>query len=382
MRMRTVRLAGTGAVVGTMLLGSVLVACGATEEARTSDAMAPGSPGVADSYTTTPAIVPAPGVAPEATKQLVAPSNGEAATRSAAAPVPASGAPAASNGGAPAEPNLPSLDFLGRSIIRTGSMELLVEAVPDAFERVSAIAAGAGGFVAESRFFGRATAPTVAPRTAVPGGTDGREPAAATAIVMPPRGGASLTLRVPADRFDDVVAQLRGVATEVRTISTGSQDVTGQVTDLESTIRNLRAVEARYMEMLNSARTLSEILQVQDRLNQTRDQIERAQGRLASLRRMADMSTLTVTLTPAPVKAETPKPASPLAPVGEAWDASLEALRGLGVALLVGAAFGWWMLPLLALALWGTSRVIRAIGGGRGPEPLRPAPIDTPQGTA
>jgi hypothetical protein len=304
---------------------------------------------------------------------------GESSARNGAAGVaapapPASGSAAATEGSA-SEPRLPSLDFLGRSIIRSGTMELQVDSVPDSFERVSAIATGAGGFVADSRFFGRATEPTVAPRT------DGREPGPASTVALPPRGGASLTLRIPAEHFDDVVAQLRGVAVEVRSISTGSQDVTGEVTDLDSTIRNLRAVEARYMEMLNSARNLNEILQVQDRLNQTRDQIERAQGRLAGLKRLSDMSTLTVTLTPAVAVVKEAKPAGALAPVSEAWDASLEALRSLGVALLVGAAFGWWMLPLLALALWGAARLLRA-SNGRQAEALRPASIDTPQGTA
>ena len=345
-----------GAVAATALLASALVACGGGVEERaagTTDAPSAVNPFPSGSDAAAPA---------EANKQLVAPSMAESRAGAPAAAPPRTGGPAAvaaADGGA-AEPRMPSLDFLGRSIIRTGSMDLQVESVPEAFERVSAIATGAGEFVAESRFFGRASDPTVAPRT------DGRAPTAETAVPLAPRGGASLTLRVPAERFEDVVTQLRGVAAEVRTISTGSQDVTGEVTDLESTIRNLRAVEARYMEMLNSARTLPEILQVQDRLNQTRDQIERALGRLASLRRMADMSTLTVTLTPAVAKVEAPKPEGALAPVREAWADSLETLRALGVAMLVAAAFGWWMLPLLAVAVWAASRLVRASGGRGG----------------
>ncbi|MSP22541.1 MAG: DUF4349 domain-containing protein [Dehalococcoidia bacterium] len=152
------------------------------------------------------------------------------------------------------------------------------------------------------------------------------------------------------------MAQLRGVAIEVRTISTGSQDVTGEVADLESTLRNLRAVEARYMEILSSARTLPEILQMQDRLNQTRDQIELAQGRLA------DMSTLTVALTPAVAKVEPPKPAGALALVRDAWDASLEALRDLGVALLVG---GGCVRMVDAPALGGGALWSQPLGASR-----------------
>ncbi|MSP22542.1 MAG: hypothetical protein EXR66_05940 [Dehalococcoidia bacterium] len=67
--------------------------------------------------------------------------------------------------------------------------------MPEAFERVSTIATGAGGFAAESRFFGRAADSTIAPRT------DGGQPTKEIAVPQPPRGGANLTLRVPADRF-------------------------------------------------------------------------------------------------------------------------------------------------------------------------------------
>jgi len=200
-----------GVVAATALLAAALVACGGAEKSRSVTSTIEGPTAGSSFQATADAITPAPGApvaAGEMSKQLVAPSVADSSARSSAAGVagaPSTGAAAANNGGTASEPRLPSLDFLGRSIIRTGSMDLQVESVPDAFERVSAIATGAGGFVAESRFFGRATEPTVAPRAV---GPDGREPAPAPNVVLPPRGGASLTLRIPADRFDDVVAQL------------------------------------------------------------------------------------------------------------------------------------------------------------------------------
>lgn len=369
---------GLSAVAGIALLSGALVACAGEAELQ-SVRSSPGAAGTSSSAVE-PAVMPggaADLVAPTDAKQN-APAVSEGALRSAAgeaqrngAPAPAAPGAAAATGAPPAEPAMPSLDFLGRSIIRTGTIELQVESVTESFERVSSIATGAGGFVSESRFFGRQGDPTVAPRT----GVDERSEPQVT-MPRPPQGGASLTLRVPANRFDDVVAQLRGVAVEVRSISTGSQDVTGDVTDLEATLRNLRAVEARYIEMLGSARTTADILQIQDRLNQTRAQIERADGRLAGLRRLADMSTLTVSLSP--VVAQTTTTPGTFAPVAEAWDASLDALRSLGLAVLVAGAFGWWMIPLAALAVWGATRLLRNTGGR--PQPL--ASIDTPQSTA
>src|SRR5690606_25926793 len=106
------------------------------------------------------------------------------------APAPNAGVP----GGA-AVTNLPST--LGRTILRDGSVGLEVESVSQYFERVRQIAEGAGGFVADSNFTGS--------------GSD---------------QSASLTLRVPAERFGDVVAQLQDIAVEVRSVSSSSQDVT------------------------------------------------------------------------------------------------------------------------------------------------------------
>ncbi len=385
-----------GSIAAVSLLAGALVACGAAEEARSIDS-AGGL--IAPSVTTAmqePSLAPAGdtealladvrkinGQAPLALQAQAPEAAGARAGAALEAPSGAkNAAPAAPASGAPAtaaqtalgtEPAMPSLDFLGRSIIRTGSMELQVESVSDSFERVSAIATGAGGFVAESRFFGRQGDPTVPPRTAV---EDRAAPQ--TPVSRPPQGGASLTLRIPANRFDDVVQQLRGVAAEVRSINTGSQDVTGDVTDLESTIRNLRAVEARYIEMLGTARTTADILQIQDRLNQTRSQIERADGRLQGLRRLADMSTLTVSLNPVVPQVTPPSKPGVFAPVGEAWAASLEALQQLGLAVLIAGAFGWWMLPLIALALWAANRLLRNTGGRA---PIATS-IDTPQTTA
>jgi hypothetical protein len=114
------------------------------------------------------------------------------------------------------------------------------------------------------------------------------------------------------------------------------------------------------MEMLDSARSPG-ILRVQDRLNQTRDQIEAhgAAGEPAAPGRPV-LLTVRRPLSRRP-GTEARRRA---APVGGP-DASLEAPALLGVALLVGAAFGWWMLPLLAVALWGPAACCEPRGAGR-----------------
>jgi hypothetical protein len=211
-----------------------------------------------------------------------------------------------------------SADLLGRSIIRSASISLEVDSVGVAFDQVEAIALGAGGFVADSSFFGR---------------EDER--------------GASVTLRVPATGFGDVMQQLRGLAVEVTSINTSAQDVTEEFTDIEAQLSNLRSVEARYLELLAEARGISEILQVQDRIDGVRLQIDRLEGRVRLLGDLTELATINVSLAPVSVVVGNSDGGSgPLAAAGDAWQASLNSIEAVTTVVLVAVVYSWWLLPL------------------------------------
>ena len=246
-------------------------------------------------------------------------------------------------------------NLLGRTIIRDGYVALEVASVAEAFEAVRAIASAHGGYVADSSLSGAASAA----REFGPG--------------EPGRASAHLTLRVPADRFDRAIADLRALALTVVTVSTSTRDVTGEVTDLASDLRNLRAVEAQYLELLGRADEVGDVVLVYDRLTQTRGQIERIEGSLALLEELADLSTLRVQL----------DERSPDAPTGGdglldaargGWESSLVVLNGLARGALAAAAFSWWLVPVVVVALAVLYRrgLPRRRGGG----------MDTPEDSA
>ncbi len=222
-----------------------------------------------------------------------------------------------------------SASVLGRTIIRNGFVSLEVESVGAAFEAAQALALTYGGYVADSSFSGD-----------LGGRNDGEERFTY----------ASLTLRIPADRFDRVVDDLRALALSVISISTNTQDVTGEVTDLESDLRNLRAVESTYLELLGEATEVGDVVLVHDRLTQTRGQIERIQGSLALLQSLSDLSTLRVELQSMP-------PDDPvggdslLDAVRGGWDASLATLNVVARATLAVIAFSWWIVPIVVVVL-------------------------------
>ncbi len=221
-----------------------------------------------------------------------------------------------------------------RKITQTASVSLQVKAVGEAFQEVGRIAAGAGGFVTSSSF------------------SDQGE-----------QQVASITIRVPAARFDEVLASLRGLAVKVENEQSQANDVTQEYTDLGSRLRNLQATEAQYLEFMKGTKDTAEVLQVQDRLNSVRADIETVQGRINLLDNLSDMSTVTVHLHPEAVSSSGSGNANPAEAARAAWDASLKTLRVIATAVVAVAAFSWWLVPVLV--------VLAVIGRKLSPRPER-----------
>lgn len=223
---------------------------------------------------------------------------------------------------------------LDRKIIQNIALDLQVEDVPQAFERVKSVADGAGGFVLDS----------------------------SRSTQDPPQ--ADLTLRVPAAAADGVLQQLRGLATKVQSETSKAQDVTGEYTDLQAQLRNSRAVETQYLDMLNKAQTIPDMLSIQDRLTQVRLEIEQTQGRANAIDTLSSLATISVHLRTEPVVEQPQKTdLDPLAAAVGGWGASLTFLRAAGVATLAVSAFLWWCVPLLVVAGVASLFFVRRSGG-------------------
>ena len=130
---------------------------------------------------------------------------------------------------------------------------------------------------------------------------------------------ASLTFRVPADRWEDALAAARGVGDKVLDEHSGTEDVTGKVVDLRARIRNLEATEQAFQAIIARATDIKDILAVQAELTRVRGEIEQLTAAAASLQERAAYSTLKVlVLTPPAVETAAPEPTEP------AYDAAAE----------------------------------------------------------
>ncbi len=83
------------------------------------------------------------------------------------------------------------------------------------------------------------------------------------------------------------------------------EDVTKQYIDLESRLKNRKAEEQRYLEILEKADTVEEILKIESRLSDTREAIERLQGEMNYLKNRVEYSTITIRISePKPISYE------------------------------------------------------------------------------
>jgi hypothetical protein len=210
-------------------------------------------------------------------------------------------------------------------------MRLEVKEVGASFEEVGRVATAAGGFVASSSMSNQS-------ETQV----------------------ASMTIRVPMDRYQDVLRELRGLGQKVVSEDSKSSDVTAEYTDLGSRLRNLEATELQLLNLLGRATTINEILQVQDRLNSVRAEIEQVKGRMALLDRLIDLATIAVHLQPVPVVANGGGDGGRIGEeISQAWDESIEFLTDVAAGVLSVIVFAWW-IPIVGIpALLIGSRLLR-----------------------
>ncbi|MEV4884977.1 DUF4349 domain-containing protein [Chitinophaga ginsengisegetis] len=89
-----------------------------------------------------------------------------------------------------------------------------------------------------------------------------------------------VAIKVPAAAFEQCVESLTGGASRVDEKSITSTDVTEEYVDLDARMKARLAVEQRYVQILQQAKNVKEILEVEAQLKSIREEIESAKGRL------------------------------------------------------------------------------------------------------
>ena len=223
-----------------------------------------------------------------------------------------------------------------RKVIRNGSLSLLVKKAEEAVDRIKSFAKDLGGFVENANVY----------------------------EISDTSKEGSVTIRVPADKFDEAIKRIKELAVKVENEDINARDITEEFVDLEAQLKNLKATEAQYLEVLKQAYKVEDILKVHERLNDVRGDIERLEGRVKYLSRQVDMSSITVSLTEEADVEIFGIRWRPLANLKQALRGMLEGLTGY-VDILISFVFSLpvlilWLATLTA-GLWVILRVFRFV---------------------
>jgi hypothetical protein len=239
----------------------------------------------------------------------------------AAAPDTAQQEGASGSGNARNTKSVPKLT--AGSIIRTASLSVRVKDVPKALDEARTTTENAGGFVGNE--------------TTTRDG-QGHE---RTRVV----------LRVPTDKYDEVLADLEG-AGKLLDRTAKAQDVTDQVVDVESRIASQRASVARVRELMDRATKLSDVVELEGELSTRESDLEALLAQQASLKDRTGLATITLSLSQTPVAKAAAKDDSPgfVDAVAGGWHVFVTMLRW--IALSLGAVLPFAAVAALALVVW------------------------------
>ncbi len=212
-------------------------------------------------------------------------------------------------------------NMLEQKIIYTGQLEIEVENIEEVGERITTMVEEKGGYISESRFWEH---------------SDGAQK------------NARLVLRIPAEVFDSTLARL-GALGRILDQSTRAQDITEQYYDLEARLDNKKRQEKRYLEILDMAAQVEEILKVERELERIRGEIESMEGRMRYYEDRISLATITI------LAQETHTPSAVLATLKEALSSLGESFQGMIVfaATVVPWAVVIVLIGWVLVSFWG-----------------------------
>jgi hypothetical protein len=149
-----------------------------------------------------------------------------------------------------------------RMLIRTASLSLAVDDIEETIVAATQLVERSGGYVESSEG----------------GDTSGYA-----------------TLRVPAAQLEKMLDALAELGDERRR-ELGAEDVTEQLADIETTLKNKRALRDRLRALLERASAVKEVLEVEEQLVRIQTEVEQLEGRQQRLQQQVALATIRLSL--------------------------------------------------------------------------------------
>ena len=154
-----------------------------------------------------------------------------------------------------------------RKLIKNGSMTLVVDNLEQSRSKVLAMIEKHGGYCANEQYSS-----------------------------WEHSSSYNLTVRVPCDNFDGFVVELEASNGKMESKSMYINDVTSEYIDLETRLDTKRSYLKRYKELLKSAKSVQEIVSIEDKIRSLEEEIDSTVGQLKYLSNQVDYSTLHLNL--------------------------------------------------------------------------------------
>jgi uncharacterized protein DUF4349 len=144
----------------------------------------------------------------------------------------------------------------------------------------------------------------------------------------------SVTVRVPSARFRDAIRAVEKLG-EVTHRSVQAQDVTEEFHDLGVRLKSMQATRDRLQEFLGRAKTIEEVLRLEQELGRIAGEIDRLEGRIRFLQAQAAFSTLTVALEARAKPVVVAETTAPPPPPARTVSLPIEWISGVGLGNLL-----------------------------------------------
>lgn len=182
-----------------------------------------------------------------------------------------------------------------RMVIQTADLAIVVTDPKTRMSEISALANELGGYVVSSNMY----------QSFTPQGQEVPE--------------ASIVIRVPSERLDEALAEIKREAVDIQYENRSGQDVTNIYVDLQAQLTAKQAAEEQLLEIMEQATRAEDVLAVYMQVQAIQTEIEQLKGQIQYYEESAALSSVSVRL----IAEESTQPISigPWTPSGAAKDA-------------------------------------------------------------
>jgi len=157
-----------------------------------------------------------------------------------------------------------------RIVIQNADLAIVVSDVEGRMKNIQVMAQQMGGFVVSSNVY---------------------QSYANNGVAVPE---AQIVIRVPSEKLEDALEQIKKDIVEVQTETRTGQDVTAEYVDLKSRLKNLEIAEKQLSAILEKATNTEDVLNTFNQLVYYREQIELVKGQIKYYEEAAALSAISV----------------------------------------------------------------------------------------